>query len=165
MRAAEERPQANRGREPVKSWHHSSLSVTDVDRAAAFYGQAFGFETVFEARDMTREIADITGIRDLRCDLVQMRAPVGDHVLELIAFTGEAVPPAGAPEAPVRPGAGHICFVVDDLEAALARAQRLGARLLGRVTAFEEGRAAYLIEPAGSVFELEQLAPEDESAP
>ena len=133
--------------------------MIDIDRAAQFYRAVFGFETVFEARDMSRQIADITGLRDLRCDLMQMRAPVGDHVLELIAFAGDAVPPAGPPEAPVRPGAGHVCFVVDDLDAALSRAQSHGARLLGTVTAFEEGRAAYLIEPSGSVIELEQLDP------
>ena len=131
--------------------------MTDIDRAARFYREAFGFQAVFEARGMSRQIADITGLRDLRCDLMQMRAPVGDHVLELIAFAGDAVPPAGPPEAPVRPGAGHVCFVVDDLDVALSRARSHGARLLGTVTAFDEGRAAYLIEPAGSVIELEQL--------
>ena len=141
----------------MKSWHHSSLAVTDIDRAARFYREAFGFEPVFEVRGMSRQIADITGLRDLRCDLMQLRAPVGDHVLELIAFAGDAVPAAGPPEAPVRPGSGHVCFVVDDLDAALSRAQGHGARLLGTITAFEEGRAAYLIEPAGSVIELEQL--------
>jgi catechol 2,3-dioxygenase-like lactoylglutathione lyase family enzyme len=137
----------------VKVWHHTSLAVSDLDRAIEFYRRAFGYDLLFAERGMADQIARMTGIPGQTCDLAQLRAPVSSHVLELIAFRGAA---AGEPK-PLRPGAAHICFHVDDLEAALARVEGLGAVRLGEITRFDEGRSVYCREPAGSFFELEQL--------
>ena len=148
----------------LKLWHHSSLTVSDVDLSASFYGQAFGFVAKFTVRDMARQIASITGVEGARCDLMQLSAPVGDHVLELIAFHQ---PPAEATDdrpRPLQPGQAHVSFVVDDLDATLARIEDLGARRLGAVTEFAEGRAAYCQEPGGSVLELEELREQKDGA-
>ena len=137
----------------VKVWHHTSLAVSDLDRAIDFYRRAFAYELLFEERGMAGQIARMTGIAGLTCDLAQLRSPISGHVLELIAFKGAA---AGDPR-PLRPGAAHIAFYVDDLEAALSTVERLGAERLGEITQFDEGRSVYCREPAGSFFELEQV--------
>jgi catechol 2,3-dioxygenase-like lactoylglutathione lyase family enzyme len=137
----------------VKVWHHTSLAVSDLDRAIDFYRRAFGYDVRFVERGMAEQIARLTGIPGLTCDLAQLGSPVSGHVLELIAFNGAAV---GEPK-PLRPGAAHVCFHVDDLEAALALVENLGAVRLGEITQFDEGRSVYCREPAGSFFELEQL--------
>ena len=137
----------------VKVWHHTSLAVSDLKRAIDFYRRAFDYEVLFEERGMAEQIARMTGSPGLICDLAQLRSPVSGHVLELIAFKGAA---AGDPQ-PLRPGAAHVAFHVDDLEAALAKVKRLGAVPLGEITQFDEGRSVYCREPAGSFFELEQL--------
>lgn len=144
------------GRPGVREWHHTSLSVTDLDRATGFYGEAFGYEVLFEARGMTGQMADITGVPGLECDLAQMSSSLSDHVLELVEFRdyeGEG----GESAAPLRPGAAHLAFVVEDLEAEIERVGRLGAEVLGGVVEFDEGRSAYCREPSGTVFELEEL--------
>jgi catechol 2,3-dioxygenase-like lactoylglutathione lyase family enzyme len=133
------------------STDHASLAVDDLDAGLRFYQRAFGYELLF--RDsQTDMIAAITGVPGLRCALAQLRHPRDGGVLELVAFDGV---PAGAEDAaPLRTGHGHVAFRVADLDAALASAEALGARPLGETVTFETGRAVYVREPAGSVFEL-----------
>lgn len=140
----------------VKVWHHTSLAVADIDRAMAFYRAAFGYEVLFEERGMAAQIASMTGVPGLVCDLVQMRSPISGHVLELISFKGQGM---GAPK-PLRPGMAHVAFYVDDLDEALAKIEKLGAVRLGEITQFDEGRSVYVREPAGSFLELEELRKE-----
>jgi len=131
---------------------HASVTVTDIDRATAFYTAAFGFEPAFEARGLSGQIAAMTNLTGLTCDLAQLRHPRSGAVVELVAFrprpTQDATPPAA-----------HLAFTVAELVAAEAHVLGLGARRLGAIVAFAEGRAAYYREPAGSVFELEEAAP------
>jgi len=105
-------------------------------------------------RGMTGFIERVTGLPGLRCDLALMRVPDSTCRFELIAFAG--VPPGRSDDAPVRVGHGHVCFVVHDLDVALARVERLGATRLGVVTRFPEGRSVYVREPGGSVLELDE---------
>jgi catechol 2,3-dioxygenase-like lactoylglutathione lyase family enzyme len=134
-------------------WAHSALAVVDLDRAVAFYREAFGFAVLFEARGMTDLIARIAGVEGLGCDLAQLRRPDSPHVLELIAFRS----PAAAVEA--RPPVGHLAFHVADFDPALAVVGTLGAEQVGEVTRFPEGRSVYCREPGGSVFELAEGSP------
>ena len=69
-------------------WHHTSLTVRDVARSAAFFEAAFGYMATFEAPGMTGQIARMTGRPGLACDLRQMAHPTSAHVLELVAFHG-----------------------------------------------------------------------------
>lgn len=139
------------------SWHHTGLAVIDLDEAVGFYRDGFGFEVIFEARGMTHLIQQMVGVDGVACDLAQLRAPLSDHVLELIAFRG--VPDDADPALPIRPGRAHTAFKVDDLDAALAEVVALGGRALGAITHFPEGRAVYCQDRSGTVLELQEGAP------
>ncbi len=140
----------------VKAWHHTSLAVADLDKAVGFYVAAFGYRLAFEERGMTREIRRMTGRQCLSCDLAMLISPVSAQMLEIIAFKG-----AGrALSLPLPPGSGHIAFQVASLDRAASHVRGLGAEMLGEVTEFPEGRAAYFREPGGSFFELEELTDE-----
>jgi predicted enzyme related to lactoylglutathione lyase len=136
-------------------WHHSSLTVLNVDTASYFYQEVFGFKEVFRVKDMKKEIASITGVKNLRCDLVQLKHPKSQHVLELIAFHSDSV--ALTIPKPVRAGMGHVSFIVDHLESAITKVKQNGGELLGDITEFSEGKSVYCREPAGSFIELEEL--------
>ena len=141
----------------ARSWDHTSLSVTDLDAAIHFYESAFGFRVVFEARGLTSQAASITGTPGMEFDLAHLVSPLSPHRLELIQFSARGVSGSGGPSgAPTTPGAGHLSFVVEDLEHAVAAVQALGARPIGSVTSFAEGRSVYLMEPSGTVVELEE---------
>ena len=138
----------------VKSWDHTSLCVADLDQAVRFYELAFGFEVVFEARGLTEQIASITGVPGATGDLVHLQCPNSAHTLELLQITAEAPSELGGEYAV--PGTAHVSFVVEDLDQAIVTLQDLGAKQLGSVTSFAEGRAVYLMEPSGTVVELEE---------
>jgi predicted enzyme related to lactoylglutathione lyase len=139
--------------EPAR-WEHSSLAVGDLDAAISFYREVLGFAVQFEERGMTRQIAGMTGLAGISCDLAQLRSPGSAHVLELIAF--HDVPAARAGWAPTTPGASHVAFSVGRLEGALEAVRRAGGIVLGEVTTFESGPAAYCREPSGSFLELSE---------
>ena len=141
----------------ARSWDHTSLSVTDLDAAIRFYKSAFGFRVVFEARRLTSQAASITGTPGMEFDLAHLISPLSPHRLELIQFSAPESPGSDGPSgAPTTPGAGHLSFVVENLEHAIAAVQALGARQLGSVTSFAEGRSVYFMEPAGTMIELEE---------
>jgi catechol 2,3-dioxygenase-like lactoylglutathione lyase family enzyme len=135
---------------------HASLAVTDLGRSVAFYQAVFGARIVLLEYGMSDLIARTTGLPGLTCDLAQLSIGDGDALLELIAFHG--VPAGREDHAPVRPGHGHICVGVTDLNQAIAVAERHGAAPVGEIVAYPEGRAIYLRAPGGSVVELEEVA-------
>ena len=140
------------------NWHHTGVSVSDLSSALAFYRDSFGFEPVFEAMDMSDLIESITGIPGLRADLVQCSSPVSETVLELIQFRN--VPAGYQGQAPIEPGRSHVAFLVTNLDLAIAETVAAGGELIGEVTEFSEGRAAYLSDPSGHVVELEEAQPD-----
>lgn len=134
--------------------HHTSTVVEDVDEAVAFLRDSFGFEIRFEARAMTELIQSMLGLPGISCDLVQGVTPVSDHVLEFITFRD--VPISCDPRLPVRPGQGHVAYLVSDLDAALVAVRSAGGIPIGAITEFAEGPAVYCAMPRGGVLELEQ---------
>lgn len=150
------RPHRGAGDHRFLGWAHSSLVADDLDPAISFFEQAFGFEVTFRENGMTRQIASITGIEGLSCDLVQLRHHATAHLLELVAFRvpGEASMSASAP---VRPGGGHLAFLVGNLDDCLTHIEPLGGRMIGEITSFEDCLAAYVRVPGGVYLELEQL--------
>lgn len=139
------------------AWHHTGLSVEDLDQALHFYKSSFGFTEVFEAMDMSELIENLTGVKGLRADLVQCKSQMSNQVLELIKFRN--IPEDADELLPIRPGRIHNAFLVPDLEAAIADVEKNGGKLFGSITEFSEGRAAYLSDGSGNAIELEEAQP------
>ena len=137
------------------AWHHTGISVRDIDKALDFYTKNLGFKVVFEARGMTDLISSITGVEGLGAHLIQTQSPVSNHVLELIQFVN--VPENLNPILPIAPGRSHTAYLVDDLDIALERLEKSGGTRLGKVTEFAEGKAVYCADQFGNVVELEEL--------
>lgn len=131
---------------------HASLAVGDLPAAATFFRNVFGYGVAFETYGMTEQIARMTGSAGLACDLMQLARPGEAVVLELVAFR-----PSPLAATPVRVPAAHVAFAVTNLDEALACATEAGARLLGEIVTFSEGRSAYLEVPGGATIELEEL--------
>ena len=145
---------------------HSGLSTKDLEACINFYVTAFGFEVIFKENNIKKEIESITGVKNLSCSLAQLSIPGSNHLLELLQFHG--LKPNGfvPPKLPLHPGQGHIAFNVKDMESCIAKVTDLGAKPLGSITKFPEGRAAYFCEPSGTFFEISEAKypeAEDES--
>ncbi|MFD4956223.1 gamma-glutamylcyclotransferase [Streptomyces sp. NPDC058451] len=151
--AARPRP-AHAGTAGTWAWHHSGVVVPDLGAAVDFHRRVLGFDVVFEALGMTDLISGLLGIPGLGCDLVQCVSPVSGVRLELLSFRD--VPAGTDPRLPVWPGVAHTAHLVDDLDAALDGLVSAGGELIGQVTEFAEGRAAYCWTPSRTVVELEE---------
>ena len=142
----------------IKNWHHSSLAVSDLDKAMNFYCRAFGFELDFSEKGMSDQIASIVGQEGVTCDIAQLRNSQSEHILELIAFHVPRSASMASLDRPMAPGMAHVAFYVEDLDAMMRQVEALGAVRLGEITQFSDGRSVYYREPAGSFFEMEQAA-------
>jgi catechol 2,3-dioxygenase-like lactoylglutathione lyase family enzyme len=123
---------------------HGGLLVSDVERALRFYRDALGLPEV--PRPSTLEIPGAW-------------VQVGEQQLHLI---GEAEPGRAAAMHPgydraeVAIGYGnHVALVVDDLDAALARAAEHGVEPAGEIIARGDGvRRAFVTDPDENIIEL-----------
>jgi catechol-2,3-dioxygenase len=133
---------------PVRRLNHAVLYVRDLERAVAFYREAFGFEV----------IASMPGAQ-----AAFLRAPgsTNHHDLGLFALGEHA-------EGPRRGAVGlyHLAWevdTIDDLAAAVDVLERLGA-LTG---AADHGatKSLYGVDPDGNEFEVMWLVPREQWGP
>ena len=137
--------------------HHASLTVEAIEPAIAFFRDVFGFEPDFVEYGMEGDIVALTGKDGLTCDFAQLRSDFFPVVLELIAFHSDREPRPEGDALPWRPGAGHVCFHVDDFDDAVKAVTEHGASVLGRAIDFPGGRSIYCRAPGGAFFEIEHM--------
>src|SRR3954449_2723451 len=123
---------------------HGSLLVSDVERSVRFYTDALGLEAV---------------PRPSTFDTPGAWLQVGEQQIHLV---GEGEPGRAAAMNPAYDHAevvigygNHLALVVDDLDAALARAREHGVEPPGEVIARGDGvRRTFVTDPDGHVIEL-----------
>lgn len=141
---------------------HGGVTVTDIDRSVAFYRDLLGFE-VAARRDATEEyLCQMHGQAFTTVRMAFLTIPNSDSMIELIEYQGvETQKPAYLPS---DPSTGHLCFLVDDIEAVDARLRSVGcpARSVRpiEITAGPNkgGWAVYFADPDGYPIEFIQRA-------
>jgi len=121
---------------------HIGIAVDALDRILPFYRDVLGLpEEPLDDADGAR----IAGLR------------AGDSLVELLeAATPDS--PIGKFVARRGPGIHHICFAVDDLDAALARCRRAGIRLIDEVPRpGAEGKRIAFLHPSSTAGVLVEL--------
>ena len=137
---------------------HSGLTTANLDLSISFYSEAFGFNVIFRENNITDEIERITGQKSQSCSLAQLSLPGSSHKIELLQFHGYELKGNDCPMAPLRPGQGHIALTVKNFDSWIKKLIALDAKLLGEITEFPEGKAAYFIEPSGTFFEISEAS-------
>jgi catechol 2,3-dioxygenase-like lactoylglutathione lyase family enzyme len=138
----------------VERMDHVGIVVDDLGAAKAFFGE-LGLELQGEG-SVEGGFADrVVGLEGVRSDLAMMVTPDGHSRLELIKFHAPASP-QGDRQAPANvPGIRHLSFLVDDVDAALARVVAQGGKLVGEVENYEDiFRLCYVRGPEGIIVEL-----------
>ncbi len=111
-----------------------NIDVDDLERAVAFYTAAFGLTV---GRRFGALAVELTGGTALVYLLAKPEgSPAGPATDERRRYARHWTPV-------------HLDFVVDDLDAAIARAQAAGAKLEGEPATHVWGRIAQLADPFG----------------
>ena len=132
------------------------------NRSRAYYRDIIG---LVELERITREepyLSQVTGYEGVRLEIALLAERTSGVVLELVQYPaglGHPIDPATA-----NPGTGHVCFIVEDVDAIHARAAAAGHGAVNPPVTptagrWIGGRSVYLLDPDGIRVELVQLGP------
>lgn len=132
---------------------HIGIVVNDLAAAKAFFLD-FGLEVQGEA-DIEGEWADKTvGLKGVKSSIVVMRPPDGGANIELIQ---DHQPPneQQTPKNANTVGISNIAFVVDDIDAVVAKMKEKGMELFGEVAQYQDiYKLCYIRGPEGIILML-----------
>ena len=133
---------------------HVGIVVNDLAAAKAFFLE-LGLELQGEG-ELEGDLLDkIVGLHNVKDAYAFMRTPDGEAAIELIQF----YQPSGEKDSqrPLAntPGIRHLAFVVEDIEAIVAKLQKHGAELVGSIQNYENSyKLCYIRGPEGIILEL-----------
>lgn len=141
---------------------HVGFQVRDLDRAVRFYRDIIGLELVDRLTRDDAYLGQVTGYPGVVLDIALLVEPTSRTLLELLQYPdglGTPIDPATA-----NPGTGHVCFVVDDVDAIHARAVAAGFGSVNPPVTptsgmWTGGRSVYMLDPDGIRVELVQRGP------
>jgi len=137
---------------PTDQLHHTGVLVSDIERAAAFYLDAFDGHWLFKPAVNRGEGARAVfgGPPDVAFTFCYIGFRTG--AIELVQFLGPS--PAFARDRQPAP-LPHFALVVDDVAGALARVERAGGRRLWPQPVNWGGATVmYVADPDGNAIEL-----------
>ncbi|WP_112268138.1 VOC family protein [Lentzea terrae] len=138
----------------IKSMHHVGITVTDLAASVAFF-EALGMELEGKAHMEGEFVDGVIGLDGSRSDIAMLRTPDDRYRIEFSEFQApDAID--GSSDGPINAlGLRHIAFVVDDLDATLARLRPHGAGLVRNVETYENIlKTCYVRGPEGILIEL-----------
>lgn len=139
--------------------HHTSFTVSNIERSLEFYQGLLGCEVLWRREIDEKYFRDIVGFPECRVRAAHLRIPGSAHILEIFEY----VTPRGV-LADVRtnnPGSAHLALLVDDLVAMYNELVSKGVRFRSAPVTIDAGanrggRSAYVLDPDGITVELFQ---------
>lgn len=135
---------------------HTSFVVSDLDQSLAFYRDALNCSLDWRVdRDTLPALRTQVGFAEAVVSVAQMWCPGGGHRLELMQYHE----PRGVAQTSPRNtlGASHLCFLVDDMPAAVSNLRDSGVTFVSEPQRFDDDggiSAVYLLDPDGITVEL-----------
>jgi catechol 2,3-dioxygenase-like lactoylglutathione lyase family enzyme len=142
---------------------HTGFTVSDIDRSIAFYRDKLGMQLIHRQQGTAPYLAKVTGFAGVQLEVAFLKlAPDAPHTLELLQYKSHPSPPTD--RATNRPGNGHLCFQVDDIQAWYCALTGQGVPTISEPVQVTAGVntgawALYLRDPDGITIELYQPAP------
>jgi len=138
----------------VRHIDHIGINVEDLKAAKSFFTD-LGFTVVGEMV-MQGELVDrVTGLKDVKDDIVMLQAPDGKLNLELVKFHRPLDENGIQQSAANTLGLRHLCFEVEGLDEILASLQQKGHQLVGEVQTYKNSwKLCYIHGPEGIIIEL-----------
>ena len=134
--------------------NHVGIVVTDLSAAKAFFLD-LGLEVLEDLEVKGEWVERIIGLNDVRETVVMLRTPDGEATLELVKFHTPSDEKGIQQSFANTLGIRHIAFVVEDIEAVVAKLKRKGAGLFGEIQKYENSwKLCYIRGPEGIILEL-----------
>ena len=143
----------------ITHFDHVTIVVRDVEAAKQFFG-LLGFnedKSVVSAGPQFAAYMGVDGIEAEHVTLVLAHVSPRTEV-QLLQYRHPDPLPDPAIRNLTKLGFNHVCFAVDDLEAAVARLQAKGVQLRNEIVAFHNRKLVFLSGPEGSTVELAEWA-------
>lgn len=138
----------------IRRIDHVGIVVKDMAAAKAFFLD-FGLELQSEGQLQGEWIGKIIGLGYVKDDYAFLQTPDGEATIELIQFHS---PPDDSPaqqSVANMPGLRHLAFVVEDIDAHVARFKKQGVEVVGEVYNYENVyKLCYVRGPEGILLEL-----------
>ena len=138
----------------VRHIDHIGINVENLKAAKSFFTD-LGFTVVGEMV-MQGELVDrVTGLKDVKDDIVMLQAPDGKLNLELVKFHRPLDENGIQQSAANTLGLRHLCFEVEGLDEILASLQQKGHQLVGEVQTYKNSwKLCYIHGPEEIIIEL-----------
>lgn len=140
----------------IRKMDHISINVEDLAAAKAFFLD-FGLEIQGEEYEMEGGpwLDQLLGLKDVKTRVVFMRTSEGETSIELVQYYSPTDDKGVQPTAANTLGIRHIAFVVDDVEALVAKLKARGTKFLGDIYNYQNiYKLCYALGPEGLILEL-----------
>jgi catechol 2,3-dioxygenase-like lactoylglutathione lyase family enzyme len=138
----------------IQRMDHAGLTVEDMGAAVAFF-TALGLENVAEMTVEGEDVDRIVGLDGVASDVVMLQTPDGHSRIELSSFRSPPAEPGPGQALINVVGLRHLCFQVDDMDAAIATTREHGGEVIREVVTWGTSfKLAYVWGPEGIVVEL-----------
>jgi len=133
---------------------HVGIVVNDLPAAKAFFLD-FGLEMQGEGKVEGDWVERVVGLHDVKVAYVMLRTPDGEANIELVKFYTPSDEKGVQRPLANTLGIRHIAFVVEDIEAVVAKLKKKGAELFGEIQNYENVyKLCYVRGPEGIILEL-----------
>ena len=155
---------ASRNEIRIISAEHTGITVSNLERALAFWRDILGFAFSHAAHQRGEMAEQITGVKGAEIKLAVLKTP-GGHKIELLEYLA----PTDRKRANLRPcdvGSVHVALLVHDLDAVLERIATTGWEAAGKPQTLKTGpnagkRVVYVRDPDGTTIEFMELPHQD----
>ena len=141
----------------VTRFDHATLVVRDMEAAVQFFG-LLGFQVDLDVMISGETIERYMGIKGIEAQHVTLAlagSPVRQEI-QLLQYSH----PDPLPDPHINDlnklGYNHVCFVVDDIEAEVARLKAHGVEFRNEIMDFHSRKLIYFYGPEGITLELAQ---------
>lgn len=138
----------------VKHIDHIGINVENLETAKEFFTD-LDFKVVGEM-EMHGELVDrVTGLKNVRDDMVMLQSPDGQINIEIIKYHSPVDEKGIQYSAANTLGMRHLCFQVEDLDEMVKSLEQKSYKLVGGIQNYEDiWKLCYIYGPEGIIIEL-----------